>query len=1134
MKTELNQYPEFQKAICNNELVYLFGTGISSALTNQKFGWWKWIADGIHHLKDTKLAADLEKSLEDDSSADNMIRVAGDVLKAAKMDGGYDCWMKESFETHPVVNHALSETLKKLLLTQDVFATTNYDRFLEQATGLTSLSYAEPDAAFSMLDHKVSRSVLHIHGIYDSVRGLDSIIADEEQYEAICNDKGAQFIQHILSTRTLIFVGCGKTTEDANIAQFIRFAKEWLNMDRPYYFLYNSRQEFDGMPDNINLIPYGDEYDDLPSFLEDIAQFRIRAKIETNPLVERTLYTERRNDAYGLSEYHFSKEYLKFCGRKIELGQLKRFAEDDKAFSWWAVTGQGGAGKSRLAYELMRHIGSSYFAFFMNPNAAEAHVNGFTPFNDTFVIVDYIKGNESQIARIVMRLEEKFRDTCYRLRILFLERDNQLLTGSWYQMLESNLEHGFRSRFKDAEYNSIIASNSHHFIYLDDLDDEAVVNLIGDICEKRGLPADRYRDEQLKNEYAQKFEQLKFRPLFLQMYVEAWIDNGCVQVDYQNYQELLKRVLNKEQERILAAADYDMAASGSLLRLIIRAGIQGELPVRELPAMYREDWETVKKHSKSYSLPGVQRTEYLTSLLGDAAQEMEPDAEIIKSLYPDIIKEAMFLYYVGEDELEAVGAELWGSCPEAFMAFLSRLLVDFADHEGIRRYIRTVTVDYQNVYALETRFALLQNEAVHADDDIRELRQIVQDEYRFWKEMPADTAEHALIRLKGLNYGAVKLIGWSDMEGMTALQLIADAEGDDTLVSYKIDYLLAQAHYFTERTSAEFSEQVIEMVSPIIERLSAGKTKDLLWMRMEREHILNLLQEHKTDAAWAAYERVKKRTDMTDERHVEQYAYVCYSCAERCFSMLDYENMLNYALELQDLAEAYGEQKRRIAFNDTIHHYYLHAKAFQVEAASMCAPLIGQLGYSIIMIRGLIDEIEANTMISDYSGLLVWMWSLCIGTDEAVTDAQAKVFLDRTDALLEKYPDNEVLAAKAMELWETVYTRQYRRKVPEAVIGRGHALLLRFAWHSDVLDAFYELLKHSDAVNDPVKWAGYYRNKRVMTALVQNNRINHTLPPDAPQETFVRSHPKIGANEKCPCGSGKKFKKCCRGKGIYD
>lgn len=28
-------------------------------------------------------------------------------------------------------------------------------------------------------------------------------------------------------------------------------------------------------------------------------------------------------------------------------------------------------------------------------------------------------------------------------------------------------------------------------------------------------------------------------------------------------------------------------------------------------------------------------------------------------------------------------------------------------------------------------------------------------------------------------------------------------------------------------------------------------------------------------------------------------------------------------------------------------------------------------------------------------------------------------------------------------------------------------------------------------------------------------------------EPYVRSDPKVGRNEPCPCGSGKKFKKCC-------
>jgi uncharacterized protein YecA (UPF0149 family) len=28
-------------------------------------------------------------------------------------------------------------------------------------------------------------------------------------------------------------------------------------------------------------------------------------------------------------------------------------------------------------------------------------------------------------------------------------------------------------------------------------------------------------------------------------------------------------------------------------------------------------------------------------------------------------------------------------------------------------------------------------------------------------------------------------------------------------------------------------------------------------------------------------------------------------------------------------------------------------------------------------------------------------------------------------------------------------------------------------------------------------------------------------------KTVTRDHPKVGRNELCPCGSGKKYKKCC-------
>ena len=46
------------------------------------------------------------------------------------------------------------------------------------------------------------------------------------------------------------------------------------------------------------------------------------------------------------------------------------------------------------------------------------------------------------------------------------------------------------------------------------------------------------------------------------------------------------------------------------------------------------------------------------------------------------------------------------------------------------------------------------------------------------------------------------------------------------------------------------------------------------------------------------------------------------------------------------------------------------------------------------------------------------------------------------------------------------------------------------------------------------------------------SRKNSTLPPIsvsplAKTKTFVRGEVKVGRNDPCPCGSGKKYKKCC-------
>ncbi len=1138
MKTSLSSYPDFHRTIQSAPLVYLFGTGISAALTGKKYSWWKWIMDGIRHMKDSALAASYEQSLKDDDSTQNMIDIVGKVLSATKADGTYHTWMQESFETNSVTNTSLSCTLQKLLFTQDVFATTNYDLLLEQATGLKMLSYGEPDVAFSMLDQHISTHVLHIHGLYDSAHGMDNIIADGAQYKAIETNEGAQFIQNILGTRTLIFVGCGKTTEDGNISRFIQFANEHLKMDREYYFLYRSTESISGMPANIKLIPYGDDYNDLPLFLEDMAQARMTAKIESNPLILRTVYSENKADAYGLSQYYFANEYLKFCGRKVEIAQLLNFLESDRKFSWWAVTGQAGAGKSRLAYELLHHMPKNLCGFFLNYQVDIGQVDTFEPFTDTVIIIDYVKGNEKRVADFVSRLMDKYEPLAYKLRLLFLERDNLLLSGSWFDGMEKAFDVFHRGLFADGEYHADVALRSHRFLYLDDLDADAVLELIGEICSKKGLPNDTYRDKLLQENYARKFEQLKFRPLFLQLYVEAWIANGCIEVDYQNYTDLLEIVMRREQERILGLVDGGVDTCNALLRLIVRANVSDTLPISDIPEFYKDDWDKVNRFVKTHTLSGVWRAEFLQSLLGDAAQEIANSAAVIRPQYPDIIKEYMFLFFTEEDNLSDISQELWENCPREYNLFLSRCILDFHDNQLLTAFIRNASADYRNTNALLVRLALLQNKIVHSVEDGPRLIRLAKEEYGFWCSMPVSENSdigQKQIQLQGYYYSADQFRGWSmEKEFFEAVQKIAEYYDNPEMVLYQISYLLEFAHDLTEKNANHASEKICRWIEPLIPRIGDEKERKNAWLGLQRENVVHFIGRKKWEQAERLHKCIFSAVDWEDEKQVELYAYICFSATEKCLRMLEWDKLLDFAYHLQDLAEDYGGETRKIYFNDKVHYYYLHAKLISAETVSIGSMRAGIGSYGISVIDTLLEEIEANMMIADFSGLLVGARALKVGMDDSVTDEMVENYFAQAEELLIRYPDSALLAQKVMDLWETSYAEQYKAPVPKGYVERAYALTLRFAEREEVLDQFFRLLGESEEAGH---WLDYTRNKQIVNHLIEFGLTEYLAPPEglfSEPKTVKRTHPKVGANDSCPCGSGRKFKKCCWGNGKFD
>ncbi|MBQ3417875.1 MAG: SIR2 family protein [Ruminococcus sp.] len=1135
MKTNLNECTGLLEAIKNRKLVFMFGSGMSAALTHQPGGWLRWILDGAEHIEYETIRNRITESVKSDTSAENMIRMVGQVISETKRSKTYDAWMKQSLETNDVEDVLLSKTLKLLVAAKAVFLTTNYDLLLEQAADLQTLSYAEPDECFRMLEQNQNNAVIHIHGVYDSENNIDSIIADEDQYRAIISDEAAQFIQNLLSTRTLILVGCGQTTDDVNISRFVSFAREKLKLDTKYYFITKDSQAPEDLPEQFEIVSYGTEYEDLPQFLSDIAEACIKERIENNPMVLRSAFTNKDADVYGLSEYHFSREYVAFCGRRRELAALRAFAECDKRICWWALTGQGGSGKSRLAYEFIKQIASQYLAFFLNYQVDDAYIDAFIPEYDTFIVIDYVLYHEPEIAAKVSKLIDKFESSSASLRILFVDRDNEDITGSWYQRLYDSFDRIERGRFLSCEYNKNTSAARHSFLNLKDMSEEDVSLFIGRVCELKGLPDDPERNAQLREEYGKKFELLRFRPLFVQMYVESWIDNGCIEIDCRNSEDLVKAILRKEQEKLFDAVDRDYALLNAVYRLLIRSSVTDGLAVSDIPAEYEDDWAAVERFISSHAVMGDQQAEYLKTFLHIITDGVESHKASVHPAYPDVIKEALFIFYTDEDTKTMIGHELWEHEPQAFLSFLDRALIDFPQSESLRAYVRKETKDTDNSYILESRVAILKNTVVHDVSEGIILNEILDEEYAFWRVLSVDedsSSDLKLVKLKGLNRCLTMFYGWSrEKETYEVLDAVTNYQGDSACTEWKIGALLEHAAYFDRRgISQPLAQRILKNISAIIENDAAVALSSAVLNKLKRYRIVNMIHCNQDDNAMKEVDEWQDSLDVTDMDEVEAFAETCFECTQASDSILKGSNMCSYSFMLDDYAQTWAEDPDGYAFNDRIHYYYLRSKYIRTIRVLKNTQIIGHMeAAGIEWLNQLMSEIEGNLMIDEFSGILVGCYMHKLSDDTIHSSDDVDRYIQHAEELMEKYPNNSFLAANLAGLYTAAYRQVYKRRIPTDIVRRLYVLYLRFPEDDYVQDAFYAMFLESDEL---CRWRDYFERKSILTCLIGSEKFSYIEGFREAAASYVRKNVKV--NDPCPCGSGKKYKKCCKLTGAYE
>lgn len=1125
MIIDLDKYPNLMGALENNKIVYIFGTGISSSLTGVPYGWYQWILDGINTLHDTAYGEKLRKQLEGDNSADNMISVVSKLMAFAKSEGSYDDWMKEAFETNSITNFDLASTLGKILMTQDVLATTNYDLLLEKSTNLETVSYEEPDIIFPMLEKNSSTHVIHLHGVYDSENNIDNIIADEIQYSDIYNNEGAQFIQNILGTRTLIFVGCGQTTEDINIARFIKFANEHLKLNIPYYFLHKSNTVLPEMPDTIIPIEYGSNYNDLPLFLEEMVQHRTRHFLMKNPIIGRTVYEKEDIISSGIQSYHFAQESIDFKGREEELRDLEIFLRDNRLCCWWAITGQAGSGKSRLAYEFMNRNKTKWFPFFLNDLVTIAEVKDFRPFSDTIIAIDYVNGREKEISEVIQQLLYSFKKSPYKLRLLLMEREYSTVTGSWYDLLTKSLGNYNRERFEKIEYKrSKVLANSpkrledcHDFIYLEDLDIDAVVSIIENVCSKQGLPKDHSRDIKLKDEYGRKFEQLKYRPLFVQIFVEAWIENDCNHPRYDGFEELLEIVLKKEQERWLKIVGGDIECVNALIRILVRGSSGNGLDILNLPEPYQKDWDKLQNYIKAHSFPGEQRKHSLEIFISDICQSINNDNTIIMPLYPDIIKEYMFAYYNDKETVLEVCEELWENAGKEFSTFLSRCLTDFRDNELFIYCIENAPDELTNIYAMVARMALLNRRIIQPKDDISNIIARIDKEYDYWNSI--DVGDNtdisiAIAKCGGLSKLAEQYGAWMKIDKMMdcidKILLLPSDEALDMLKAYFLSERINQLSQYG------YLKELNELQLKLDNLYKSNNENQLIALAKIQGINANMMTNLFKGDFFKAFELLKsieKQFNEEDHEQVKMYAHSCFNMIQYSF-LEDMPHYIQNALEKLELL--YGRHYENIA----VKSFYLQGKIQELQyrffRESKSSVDKGKIKKEIDEI---INEVNSNEMCIELTEAWAMAHMFLMNFIDKDKPELIQEILIKSETLLNQFPGADTVAQTYIRAIHAINKDFYNVKVKKNEVEKAFAYVQRFPESESIQEVFFEMLVDSEEKDDI---------QHYMTKPIVSERMNQLFRELAWEGgTYRRETPKVGRNDPCPCGSGKKYKRCC-------
>ena len=232
----------------------------------------------------------------------------------------------------------------------------------------------------------------------------------------------------------------------------------------------------------------------------------------------------------------YTARQAKLVGRETELNLLDEFFNQDKTFSWWAVTGQGGVGKSRLALEALIKQSLWYGGFVPEEKLKTVDaLSRWQPTCPTILVIDYAAKYPETVAGWIDHLQQHQDSYDFPVRLLLLEREFK--EQDWWKTLLPGSSTGLARQtdlfqVEPFPLQSLTVSDQK----------EALTQFLIALGKKAKLPKD-------SSDFWNTLHDLseEGRPLFIAMTAVALANGNRQGMTNWNHNDLLDFVYNHEQ-----------------------------------------------------------------------------------------------------------------------------------------------------------------------------------------------------------------------------------------------------------------------------------------------------------------------------------------------------------------------------------------------------------------------------------------------------------------------------------------------------------------------------------------------------------------------------------------------------------